>query len=139
MICHLCHLEHHHPKQFVGESLLGAPPLDLNLLADPLKNKTRIFDTGRTFGNLQAKRSFIRKCGLVWAMGGRCTHRECAVPEGYYRNLSALSFHHLDASKKEIYLDQRTVNGASWERILKEAAKCVLCQLCHSETHNSSL
>ena len=61
--------------------------------------------------------------------GGKC------ISCGYNRCVSALDFHHIDASTKEfgVSLDGLT---RSWERTRKELDKCVLvCANCHREIH----
>ena len=82
----------------------------------------------------QTLRSLRRKLELVKMMGGKC--KKC----GYQGNLSALQFHHLDASKKLFKLDARILSNKNWESIQKEAKKCILlCANCHFEEHNPEL
>lgn len=53
---------------------------------------------------------------------------------GYNRCISALEWHHLDPSKKEI--TPAKVFSRSWDNIVKELIKCVLlCANCHREVH----
>jgi DNA replicative helicase MCM subunit Mcm2 (Cdc46/Mcm family) len=54
---------------------------------------------------------------------------------GYNKCKRALSFHHIDSSKKEFDLSTRGLTR-SWTRIEKEIKKCVLvCANCHMEIH----
>lgn len=54
---------------------------------------------------------------------------------GYNRCVGALDLHHLDESKKEFGLSVRGMTR-SWNKIKKEADKCVLvCANCHREIH----
>ncbi len=49
---------------------------------------------------------------------------------------ACLDFHHLDPSKKEFGISGNSVRDFSWDRILKEIAKCeVLCSNCHRKEH----
>ncbi len=62
--------------------------------------------------------------------GGKC------VICSYNRCQRALGLHHLDPKKKEFDLSSRGLTR-SWERIKKEADKCVLlCANCHMEVHD---
>lgn len=61
--------------------------------------------------------------------GGKC------MLCGYDKCSRALSFHHLDPSKKDFGLSERGLTR-SWERIKKEIDKCILvCANCHMELH----
>ena len=61
--------------------------------------------------------------------GGKC------MICGYKKCQRALSFHHIDPSKKKFDLSSRGLTR-SWERIQKEIDKCVLlCANCHMEVH----
>ena len=76
----------------------------------------------------QDKRSYYRKLFLIEKLGGACS--KC----GYAKNYSALEFHHLDPSIKEIPLSGRQLSNSSMERILMEVEKCILvCSNCHRE------
>ena len=47
-----------------------------------------------------------------------------------------LELHHLDPTEKEENLSDIVRRGWSWERVMKEAAKCVvLCANCHRKVH----
>jgi len=64
---------------------------------------------------------------LVEAFGGSCGM--C----GYDRCETALEFHHLDPSKKELLVTSKCM---AWARVVDEARKCVmLCSNCHREVH----
>lgn len=75
----------------------------------------------------------LRKLILVMSLGGRCL--SC----GYGKILRNLVFHHLDERKKKIDLSERSFQF-SWEKIYREAQKCVLlCHNCHGEIHSKKL
>ena len=58
----------------------------------------------------------------------------CCKLCGYNRCQTALEWHHLDPSQKEI--TPAKVFSRSWEKIVKELSKCVLlCANCHREVH----
>jgi 5-methylcytosine-specific restriction endonuclease McrA len=60
---------------------------------------------------------------------------KCALC-GYSRCQRALSFHHIDPSKKEFALSAKGLTR-SWEKIEKEIEKCILvCANCHMEIHD---
>jgi len=78
----------------------------------------------------QTKNAKIRRLALVNLRGGKCAH--C----GYAKNLAALSFHHLDDTKKSFQIDMRAVSNTNWETLKLEVAKCqILCANCHMEEH----
>ena len=82
----------------------------------------------------QKIRATLRKFELVKSLGGCCS--KC----GYNKNLAALEFHHIDASKKSFQLDARRIANTSKKKITEEVAKCeLLCSNCHKETHHSRL
>jgi predicted HNH restriction endonuclease len=61
--------------------------------------------------------------------GGKCSR--C----GYNKCKRALSFHHLDPSKKDFGLSARGLTR-SWEKTKVELDKCILlCANCHMEVH----
>ena len=65
---------------------------------------------------------------LVSMAGGRCS--AC----GYDKCMSALEFHHIDPSQKDVELSQVT---RITDKILTELSKCViLCSNCHREHHS---
>lgn len=67
------------------------------------------------------------KIKLVEYKGGEC------VKCGYKKSISALSFHHLDPTKKDFTISSKTY---SFERLKKEVDKCILvCSNCHIEIH----
>lgn len=54
---------------------------------------------------------------------------------GYGKCQRALSFHHIDPTKKEFDLSSKGLTR-SWEKIQKEIKKCILvCANCHMEIH----
>lgn len=69
-----------------------------------------------------------QKQKAVEFFGGKC--QSC----GYNKSLSALTFHHLDPSKKE--WSPSRVMSYKWETVIKELEKCILlCHNCHQELH----
>lgn len=59
----------------------------------------------------------------------------CCEICGYNKCNSALSFHHLDPTKKDFGLSEKG-NTYSYKKMLEEASKCILvCHNCHSEIH----
>jgi Zn finger protein HypA/HybF involved in hydrogenase expression len=68
------------------------------------------------------------KLALVEVRGGACSI--C----GYRRHLGALTFHHLDPSKKRFEIARG--HTRSWDALVAEVRKCVvLCENCHREVH----
>jgi hypothetical protein len=68
---------------------------------------------------------------MVDAMGGKC--QIC----GYDKCNSALSFHHLDPSIKDIGFGGVRANPIAWVKIVQELRKCILlCHNCHNEVHD---
>jgi hypothetical protein len=60
---------------------------------------------------------------------------KCAICK-YDRCQRALSFHHIDPSKKEFNLSSKGLTR-SWKKIEEEIKKCVLiCANCHMEVHD---
>jgi len=69
-----------------------------------------------------------RKKILVEMLGGKCS--KC----GYDKSLAALSFHHLDPSKKCFDISHNGSLMRDWDELVTEVKKCVvLCLNCHSE------
>ena len=65
----------------------------------------------------------------VAAMGGEC---QCC---GYNKHISALEFHHLNPSEKEIGISTGGCTR-SYEKMKNELKKCILvCANCHREIH----
>ena len=61
--------------------------------------------------------------------GGKC------MLCGYSKCSRALSFHHIDPTKKDFGLSERGITR-SWKRIKQEIDKCILvCANCHMELH----
>lgn len=86
--------------------------------------------TGLNPANLTRK---LRKLILVTSLGGRCL--SC----GYRKTLRNLVFHHLDETKKEVGLSERSFQFG-WDKIYNELIKCVLlCHNCHGEIHDNIL
>lgn len=71
-----------------------------------------------------------RKEYLVNLAGGKC------IKCGYNKCLRAMSFHHRNPNEKLFSLDKTSIRYKSLNEILLEYSKCdLLCQNCHSETH----
>ena len=78
----------------------------------------------------QKERALKRKLELIRLKGSKCS--KC----GYEKNISALDFHHIDASQKEFSLDARNLSNKHLDKLKREIEKCVLlCANCHRETH----
>jgi len=76
-----------------------------------------------------AKRRRKLKSMLVEYKGGKC------IICGYKKTPWAMDIHHVDNSKKSFSMSTRGLTR-SWERLKKEADKCVLlCANCHREIH----
>lgn len=79
----------------------------------------------------QDRRGRERRLKLIYMNGGSCSR--C----GYSKCVAAISFHHL--RDKSFNIDMRTCSNLKWERLVEEAAKCILlCANCHMEEHHSS-
>ncbi len=75
------------------------------------------------------RRKKLREMSIEYK-GSKCTI--C----GYKKSQRALSFHHIDPSKKEFSLSSESLSR-SWDRIKMEIDKCVLiCANCHMEVHD---
>ena len=76
------------------------------------------------------RRKKLRDMALEYAGG------KCAVC-GYNKCNRALSFHHLDPTKKDFGLSVKGITR-SWEKTQKELDKCILlCANCHMEVHDN--
>jgi predicted nucleic acid-binding Zn ribbon protein len=74
------------------------------------------------------KRKKLKK-DLVEYKGGKC--EKC----GYNKCVAAMDFHHKDPKEKDFGLSGNG-NTQSWEKLKKEADKCLLlCANCHRELH----
>ena len=79
----------------------------------------------------QVGRGIKRKLKLVHLKGGKC--EIC----GYKKNLTALTFHHIEPKNKSFGLDSGKIANKKWKDILAEADKCqLLCANCHMEVHH---
>lgn len=81
-------------------------------------------------------RGALIKKELVKYKGGACSI--C----GYNKNISALSFHHINDQdyQKEYDISTRMGNRCSLETLKKEVDKCVLvCENCHREIHQKEI
>ena len=79
--------------------------------------------------NVAARRRKLKTLAIEHK-GGCCQH--C----GYNKSVRALTFHHLDPSKKEFNVGGKG-ETRSWEKVKAEIDKCILlCMNCHMEvTH----
>lgn len=81
--------------------------------------------------DIQKKKGYKRRLELLRLKGGKC--EIC----GYSKNSSALCFHHMDPSEKEIKLSMRECSNFSWTALVNEVNKCqILCSNCHLEHHH---
>jgi hypothetical protein len=72
------------------------------------------------------RRDKLKKMSIEYK-GGKC--ETC----GYNKCNRALTFHHLDPTKKEFALSRANI---SWDKVKAELDKCVLlCFNCHMELH----
>lgn len=79
----------------------------------------------------QYQRGLKRKLHLIKMLGGKCSR--C----GYNKNITALCFHHIEPSKKNLRLDMRRLSNNSMKVLLAEVSKCsLLCHNCHCELHH---
>jgi hypothetical protein len=84
--------------------------------------------------NKQKSKGLSRKLNLIKELGGKC------LICGYAKNLSALTFHHIDSGKKLFKLDMRSISNRGIKSILAERNKCLLlCHNCHAELHHPEL
>ena len=89
--------------------------------------KNRHTNSWHNTAERQYKRGVLRKQKLIDEKGGGCAR--CG-----YTKLHALSFHHIEPSKKSFQLDIRHLTNRSWKVIKQEAEKCeLLCLNCHAE------
>ncbi len=87
-------------------------------------SRTRCNSCGSNRGSPQHRHELKRK--LIAVSGGSC--RIC----GYCRTIHALSFHHVDPTRKRFHI--RGSHGRSLDVLMAEVAKCVLvCANCHDE------
>jgi len=78
--------------------------------------------------SIQRQRAFERKKQVIILLGSKCSI--C----GYNKNLTCLTFHHLDPTQKEFQIDSRKFANCKLEILQKEISKCVLvCRNCHGE------
>lgn len=79
----------------------------------------------------QKKRGIRRKLKLIQLKGGGC--ETC----GYNKNITALTFHHIDPTDKLFNLELRGIANNNWQKVLGELKKCqLLCHNCHHELHH---
>ena len=71
------------------------------------------------------------KMKYIEQLGGKCSI--C----GYDKNVTALSFHHINPDEKGFELTSRHFGRYSLKKIEDEISKCILvCQNCHCEIHH---
>ena len=75
----------------------------------------------------------LKKVRLLKLKGSECV--KCGVKfDG--TNAAMFDFHHTDENKKNFSLGACAMNNKSWDKIVKEAEKCILlCANCHRLTH----
>lgn len=79
----------------------------------------------------QRKRGIKRKLNLIELKGGCC--EVC----GYNKNITALTFHHINPNDKLFNLELRGIANNNWQKVLDELKKCqLLCHNCHHELHH---
>lgn len=96
----------------------------------PRKDKRTYADRAEYLKIAVAKRRReMRKMAIEYG-GGKC--QKC----GYKKCVGALTFHHLDPSKKDFSLSANGITR-SWEKTKAELDKCIfLCMNCHAEEHS---
>ena len=83
--------------------------------------------------NKKKKLRMDKKKKLIKLFGGKCSI--C----GYNKCNAALDFHHTNSKEKEMTIAEISLKNVSYNKILKEARKCILiCSNCHREIHNNS-
>lgn len=102
----------------------------------PLTGKQKMFCSSACKNNslqsyqAQQARGLKRKISLVKNLGGKCSI--C----GYNKNISALTFHHINPKEKSFQLDLRSLSNRKQTFIDSELTKCILvCSNCHAEIH----
>ncbi|MFA6511639.1 MAG: HNH endonuclease signature motif containing protein [Patescibacteria group bacterium] len=94
-----------------------------------MPEKRRYRDRAEYLKKAVAERRRKVKVMAVEYAGGHC--QIC----GYKKTVAALELHHRDSKKKVFAISGQGLTR-SWERIKKEADKCVLlCANCHREVH----
>lgn len=89
--------------------------------------KTKKSDSNKTISN---KRRDIKKKAVEYK-GGKC--EIC----GYNKCLAALTFHHIDPSKKNFNISA-IGHKIPWSELEKELSFCqILCNNCHVEIHQA--
>jgi hypothetical protein len=79
----------------------------------------------------QRNRGIKRKLKLIETKGGSC--ELC----GYDKNISSLTFHHIDPQQKSFNVELRNIANYDWSKVLNESSKCMLlCHNCHHELHH---
>jgi hypothetical protein len=79
----------------------------------------------------KVERGHRLKVKMIGLMGGKCTNPVCNL-EYNGKNACVFQAHHIDPSKKLFVINTRTLINYSWNKILKEIAKCRLfCANCH--------
>ena len=104
-----------------------AGPYKRCALCKGLLNSTRRRFCGSC--NTKIRRYRAKKAAIAY-MGGKC------IKCGWSGHQSGFSFHHLDASKKELSFGR--VWHKSWSVLRRELSKCVLlCLVCHAIEHST--
>lgn len=78
--------------------------------------------------DIQRQRGFLRKKEVISSLGGKCSI--C----GYDKNLSSLTFHHINPKTKKFQIDMRKFANCKIQTLQEEISKCILvCRNCHGE------
>ena len=104
-------------------------------LRDVIPNKqNKIHNKNYCQGCLVSVRRNKLKEKAVQSKGGKC--QSC----GYTKCNRALSFHHIDPSKKLFEVNSNKMFAVSWQRVKDELDKCILlCSNCHAELHDQEI
>lgn len=93
----------------------------------------KIKNQPNTYHN-QTIRYLKRKIEFINLLGGKCSN--C----GYFKNITALEFHHINPKNKLFSLDSRKLANGNKIKLMDELKKCtLLCSNCHRELHNKEM
>lgn len=92
------------------------------------KCKSRAMNKKFNRGCQQSNRGLKKKSKIIKENGGKCS--VC----GYDKNLSSITFHHLNPKEKIFPLDTRAFANRKQKVLVEEVKKCiVVCRNCHGE------
>lgn len=96
--------------------------------------KNKIYNKNYCVGCLVSVRRNKLKERAIQYKGGKC--QNC----GYNKCKRALTFHHLDPSKKTFELNSNNMFAMAWKKVEEELNKCILlCSNCHFELHDKEI